>query len=266
LTAPGPQEATAAPGLQSSAETGSFKGRASIFITCLVDFLFPQVGEAMVRVLRRLGVEVDFPAAQTCCGQPAFNAGFRREAREVALHFLRVFEASEVVVSPSGSCVAMVREFYPELFHDDPEMARRFRELGHRTFEFSQFLTERLGVTAFPGRCGRSVTWHDCCHSLRGLGIREGPRRLIKSLEGIDFRELPDAEVCCGFGGLFSVKFPSISCAMLDDKLACVERTGAERLVASDASCLMHLGGGLKRRGSKVQAQHLAELLAEAME
>jgi L-lactate dehydrogenase complex protein LldE len=231
-----------------------------------VDIFFPSVGEAMVRVLRRLGVDVDFPRAQTCCGQAAFNAGYRPEARRAALHFLDVFEGSEAVVCPSGSCTAMVKQHYPALFAADPPLAARFRALGEKTYEFSQYLTDVLGLTEFPGRCRRSVTWHDSCHSLRGLRIKEGPRRLLQSIEGIDYRELPDAEVCCGFGGLFAVKFEGISTAMMGDKVRCVERSGAAWVVATDCSCLMHIEGGLRRQGSRVRTLHLAELLWEVME
>lgn len=240
--------------------------RAKIFITCLVDFLFPSVGRAMVRVLRHYGVELEFPPGQTCCGQPAFNAGFQGQAREVALHFLEVFENSETVVSPSGSCVAMVKEYYPGLFAEDQELQSRFRDLGARTWEFSQYLTEVLEVSDFPGRCEGSLTWHDCCHSLRGLGVKEGPRRLLHSLDGVDVRELEDSDECCGFGGLFSVKFDEISSRMLEKKLACVERTGAGSLVATDCSCLMHMAGGLQKRGSGVRSRHLAEVLADALD
>ncbi len=240
--------------------------RAKIFITCLVDFLFPSVGRAMVKVLRHYGVELEFPSGQTCCGQPAFNAGFQGQAREVALHFLDVFEDSEAVVSPSGSCVAMVKEYYPGLFSEDEELQGRFSDLASRTWEFSQYLTEVLGVSDFPGSCDRSLTWHDCCHSLRGLGIEEGPRKLLHSLEGADLRELEDSKECCGFGGLFSVKFDEISSEMLKNKLACVEKSGADCLVATDCSCLMHMAGGLEKTGSEVRTRHLAEVLADALD
>ena len=240
--------------------------RASLFITCLVDFLFPGVAKAMVKVLRHYEVQLDFPESQTCCGQPAFNAGFQGEARELALRFLEVFESSEVIVSPSGSCVAMVKEYYPGLFSEDEELRSRFESLADRTWEFSQYLTEVLGIDEFPGRREGSLTWHDCCHSLRGLGVREGPRRLLSSVEGVEFRELENSDECCGFGGLFSVKFDEISSRMLSNKLSCVEKTGAENLVATDCSCLMHMAGGLEKNGSEVRALHLAEVLADALE
>jgi L-lactate dehydrogenase complex protein LldE len=240
--------------------------KTSIFVTCLVDFLFPKVGQAMVRVLRHYGVQPEFPPDQTCCGQPAFNAGFREQAREVALHFLDVFEGSDAVVSPSGSCVAMVKEYYPELFSEDEKLKARFHDLGHRTWEFSQYLTDVLGVNDFPGHTNESITWHDCCHSLRALGIKEGPRKLLGSLKDVDIRELEKCEECCGFGGLFSVKFDEISSRMLERKLDCVEKSGADNLVATDCSCLMHMDGGLRNRGLKVQTRHLAEVLADALD
>jgi L-lactate dehydrogenase complex protein LldE len=240
--------------------------KVSVFVTCLVDFLFPEVGEAMVRVLRRFGLEVEFPRAQTCCGQPAFNAGFRREARRIARHFLEVFETSPAVVCPSGSCAAMVKESYRQLFSDEPDLCARFHALAARTWELSQFLTEVLGVRDFPGELSASLTWHDSCHSLRGLGVKEGPRRLLRSIAGVELRELDDAQVCCGFGGLFSVKFAEISAAMLEDKVARVEKSGADCVVATDSSCLMHIGGGLERQGAKARAVHIAEVLAGALD
>jgi L-lactate dehydrogenase complex protein LldE len=244
---------------------GARRGRVALFITCLVDLFSPRIGLAAVKVLRRLGIEPEFPPAQTCCGQPAFNAGYRREARDVARHFLEVFERYEWLVAPSGSCASMVREHYPALFRDEPELERRFSALGHRTHELSQFITDVLGIGSTGARFPHAVTYHDSCHSLRSLGVREGPRRLLRSIEGIDLRELPDSEVCCGFGGTFAVKFPEISVSMAEDKIGRIESTGAEFVVATDASCLMHLGGALARKGSRVRPLHLAEILAEGI-
>ncbi len=239
--------------------------RVALFITCLVDFLFPRVGEATLEVLHHFGVEVDFPEAQTCCGQPAFNAGHRPQARTAALHFLAVFEDAEVVVAPSASCVAMVVEHYAPLFDDHPPTAQRFAALAAKTFELSQFLTEVLGVESIPGRWDGSVAWHHSCHGLRGLGIAEGPQTLLRSIEGLELRPLPGAEVCCGFGGLFSVKFPRLSTDMLQEKIDAFEASGAECLSATDGSCLMHIGGGLERQGSAKTAQHWVEILASAI-
>ncbi len=239
--------------------------RVSLFITCLVDGLFPNVGEAVVRVLRYYGVEVDFPADQTCCGQPAFNSGHRDVARDSALHFLKVFEASSAIVCPSGSCAAMVKEF-PTLFDGDPDFHARFEALAARTWEFSQFLTDVLGVTEIPGLDKRAVTWHDSCHSLRALGVRDRPRRLLQSIDGLRFRELDGSDSCCGFGGLFSVEFDHISGAMLADKVAAIDASGAECVSATDCSCLMNIAGGLERRGSAVRTAHLAEIVAAALD
>ncbi len=236
--------------------------RAALFITCLSDLLFPRVALATAEVLRRLGVEPVFPEDQTCCGQPAFNAGYRREARAIARHFIEVFEPHELVVAPSGSCVSMVREHYPGLFDDDPEYRERALALGSRTFELSQFITRVLGLERTGARFPHSVVYHDSCHALRGLGLRDEPRRLLRAVEGIDLRELPASDTCCGFGGVFSVKFPEISLAMCEDKIARIESTGAEFVVATDSSCLMHIAGALERRGSPVRTLHLAEVLA----
>ena len=239
--------------------------RVALFVTCLVDLFFPRAGVAAVKVLRRLGVEPEFPEAQTCCGQPAFNSGYRREARALAEHFLDVFEPFDALVAPSGSCASMVHEHYPALFAGEPALAERFRALAGRTYELSQFVTEVLRAESTGARFERAVTYHDSCHGLRSLGVRDGPRRLIRAVEGIDFRELPDSETCCGFGGTFSVKYPAISKAMAEDKIERIESTGAGFVVATDASCLMHLGGALERRGSRVRPLHLAELLAQGL-
>jgi len=226
-----------------------------------VDQLFPQVGESTVRVLRRLGVEVDFPRDQTCCGQPAFNTGFHREARSLAKRFLKIFRRSEYIVVPSGSCGAMVRVFYPELFHGDPELRSEFEDLASRVYEFSEFLVKVLGVTDVGASYPCRVTYHDSCHLRRELGIISEPRRLIEGVRGAELVEMEQAEVCCGFGGSFSVKYPDISGAMLQDKLRNIEKSKAEVLVASDAGCLMHMAGGLERQGVRVKAMHLAQLL-----
>jgi L-lactate dehydrogenase complex protein LldE len=238
--------------------------RAALFITCLADVLFPRVALSAARVLDRLGVEPVFPEGQTCCGQPAFNAGYRDEARRVARHFIEVFEPHEWVVAPSGSCVAMVRDHYPELFEGDP-LLDRARALAARTFELTEFLTGVLRAEGTGARFPHRVTYHDSCHGLRNLGLREGPRRLIRSVGGIDLVELPGSDSCCGFGGVFSVKYPAISMAMCDDKVARIEATGAEFVIATDASCLMNMGGALERRGARARPLHIAELLAEGI-
>ena len=236
--------------------------RASIMITCLGDLFFPDVGEAMVRLLRRLGVTVDFPAGQTCCGMPLFNSGYHREAAEVAARTVELFAAAEHVVVPSGSCAWMVKTEYPGLLAGDPRRRAAAESLAGRTRELSQFLVEVLGVTSVPSSFRGRVTYHDSCHLLRGLGESRSPRALLAGVPGVELVELPEADQCCGFGGSFSVRLPEVSTAILAKKLASVESTGADCLVACDAGCLMQMGGGLSRRGSRVRALHLAQVLA----
>jgi L-lactate dehydrogenase complex protein LldE len=237
--------------------------RVSLFITCLVDQLAPQVGVSTVEVLRRMGCEVVFDERQTCCGQPAFNTGYRSEAQKFAKRFIEIFEEAdaEVIVSPSGSCTAMVKHFY-ELFPDDANWRQRAEDIAAKTHELGGFLvnvlkTENVGAS-FKGK----VTWHDACHGLRELGLRDEPRRLLKNVRNAEFIELPNADSCCGFGGTFSVKFPEISVAILDNKINSIDATGVRAVVSGDASCLMQIGGRLSRLGSKVKTMHLAEILA----
>jgi L-lactate dehydrogenase complex protein LldE len=241
--------------------------RVQLFITCIIDSLFPEVGEAVVRLLERHGVGVDFPEAQTCCGQPGYNAGFRGEARRLALSFIDLFERlPHPVVTPSGSCAAMVVHGYPDLFFDDPPNHARAEALAQRTYELSQYLVDVLGLdpaavggaSPFHGR----VTYHPSCHLSRGLGVTEAPLRLLAAVPGAEVTPLPQAAECCGFGGLFAVKHGDISAAMLDKKLESVKASGATTLVCADMSCLMHMQGGLRRDGSPVQCLHLAQVLA----
>jgi L-lactate dehydrogenase complex protein LldE len=241
----------------------SHKPRVSLFITCLGDQLFPVVGECVVAVLRRLGVEVTFDPAQTCCGQPAFNTGFRDEARQVAARVLDIFRDAEYVVAPSGSCSSMVRVFYPELFADDPARLRQAEDLRGRFFEFSEFLVKVLKVEDVGASYRRRVTYHDSCHLLRELGIESEPRKLIRAVRGLELVEMQDHQLCCGFGGTFSVKFPEVSVAMAEDKLRAAADSGAEVIVANDSGCLMHLAGAIHRRGLPLETMHLAELLAK---
>ena len=237
--------------------------KVSLFVTCLVDHLFPQVGLSTVKILKEFGLEPVFDRRQTCCGQPAFNGGFADEARRVARHFLEVFgEASHVVV-PSGSCGTMIKVFLPRLFEGGSPERRAAEEIGTRTWELSEFLTAVLGVSGTGARFAEVVTYHDSCHLLRELGLREQPRRLIRSVEGIDFREMPHSDRCCGFGGAFSVKFPDVSAAIGEDKLGWIQESGARYVVASDVSCLMHLKGLFDRRRLPVHTMHLAELLSK---
>lgn len=238
------------------------KPRVSLFITCLTDQFAPQVGESVVRVLRRLGCEVSFNPAQTCCGQPAFNTGYRDEARAVARRVIELFEDAEYVVAPSGSCTSMVRVFYRELFADDPVLLRKWESLRDRFFEFSEFLVQVLKVEDVGASFPHKVVYHDSCHLLRELGISDQPRKLLRSVQGIELVELNDSKLCCGFGGTFSVKFPEVSVAMGEDKVQAAAKTGAEYLVANDGGCLMHLAGLIHRRDLPLKTLHLAEILA----
>jgi L-lactate dehydrogenase complex protein LldE len=230
-------------------------------ITCLGDALFPEVGVGTVKLLRRLGCEVDFPQAQTCCGQPHFNSGYRDFARDLARHTIHAFATGHKVVSPSGSCTAMVKLEYPELLHDDMVWHGRAEELAHRTHELSDFLVNVLGVEDVGARFDGKATYHMACH-LRGLGIQSEPERLLRRVKGLEYVPLERTDECCGFGGSFSVRYPGISGAMVQDKAAFIEKTGADVVVATDAGCLMNIGGCLRRRGSKVRFMHLAQILA----
>jgi L-lactate dehydrogenase complex protein LldE len=242
---------------------GSSKPRVALFVTCLGDQFFPRVGECAVEVLRRLKVDVTFDPAQTCCGQPAFNTGYREEAREVAARLLGLFDDADYVVAPSGSCTTMVRVFYPELFAGDPERLRKVERLRGRLFEFSEFLVRVLKVEDVGASFHGCVTYHDSCHLWRELGIGSEPRKLIRAVRGVEFVEMQDYKLCCGFGGTFSTKFPEVSVAMGEDKLKAASAAGAEYLVANDSGCLMHLAGVIHRRGLPIQTLHLAELLAK---
>jgi L-lactate dehydrogenase complex protein LldE len=234
--------------------------KVSLLVTCLGDTLFPDVGLATVRLLRRLGVEVDFPSAQTCCGQPFFNSGYRAHACDLARHTIQAFAGSAPVVAPSGSCAAMVKLEYPELLHDDPVWHARAQELAGRTHELSDFLVHVLGIEDVGARFVGKVTYHMACH-LRGLGVRDEPERLLRHVKDLEFIPLERFDECCGFGGSFSVRYPGISSAMVQDKSSLIEKTGADAVVATDAGCLMNIGGCLRRRGSRVRTLHLAEVL-----
>ena len=234
--------------------------RASLMVTCLGDLFFPEVGVSIVRLLRRLGVAVDVPADQTCCGLPLFNSGYHADAAAVARRTVELFSDSEHVVVPSGSCAWMVKHEYPGLLADTT-LARAAVALAARTYELSQFLVRVLGVTEFTSAVPGRVTYHDSCHLLRGLHESESPRTLLGNLKGAQLVPLPGADECCGFGGSFAVRLPEVSSQILAKKLANVEATGADCLVACDAGCLMQMGGGLTRAKSRVRALHLAELL-----
>ena len=240
----------------------------SLFITCYNDTLYPETGRAMVTLFERLGHEVDFPAAQTCCGQMHFNTGYQRETLTMARQFVEVFRDSEVVVSPSASCVGMVREFYPYLAkeHGDDALLSELDTLASKVFEFSEFLVKELGVTDVGAYYPHRVTYHPTCHSLRGLKVGDAPLTLLEHVRGLELVALSEAETCCGFGGTFAVKNADTSTAMLSDKLRNVQNTHAEVCAAVDNSCLMHIGGALHRQRSGVKTVHLAEILASAEE
>jgi L-lactate dehydrogenase complex protein LldE len=242
--------------------------RVSLFITCFNDTLFPQTGQAVVRLLQRLGHTVDFPLEQTCCGQVHFNTGYQRETIPLARRFVRVFADAEVVVAPSASCVGMVRDMYPRVAElaADTELAAEIRALTPRVFELTEFLTHTLGLEDVGAYYPHRVTYHPTCHSLRALRLGDGPLRLLRAVRGIDLVELPAAEECCGFGGTFAVKNADTSLAMLGDKVRCVLDTGAEICTAADNSCLMHIGGALHRQRAGVRTVHIAEILASTDE
>ena len=234
--------------------------KVSLMVTCLGDALFPEVGVATVRLLRRLGVEVDFPQAQTCCGQPHFNSGYHDDARDLARHAVRAFAGGRTVVAPSGSCAAMVKLEYPELLRDDLAWHEQAEDLARRTFELSDFLVNVLKVEDVGARFEGKATYHMACH-LRGLGVTTEPERLLCKVKGLELVPLERFDECCGFGGSFSVRFPAISGAMVQDKAAFIDKTGADVVVATDAGCLMNIAGCLRRQGSKARALHLAQVL-----
>jgi L-lactate dehydrogenase complex protein LldE len=238
---------------------------AVLFHTCLVNEFAPDVGFSIVEVLERLGFAVHVPAGQTCCGQPAFNAGFHDQARVAARHTIVTLEASDgPIVIPSGSCGDMVIHQYLALFADDAEWSRRAKAIAERCVEFSVFVARYLDRLP-PMELHDRVTYHPSCHLMRGLGVISEPQRVIESIGGVECRNLAGADDCCGFGGLFSVKHPDISARMLDRKLDCMVASGANRIVSCDIGCLLHIERGLQRRNADVRVQHLAELLAEAL-
>jgi len=242
------------------------EARVGLFVTCLVDFMRPSVGFAAVRLLEDAGCEVVVPRSQTCCGQPAYNSGDRRDTKDIARQTIEAFEGFDYVVAPSGSCAGMIRKHYPELFEDDPDMKARAEALSERTHELVSFLTDVRGVEKVAARYDGRVTYHDSCSGLRELKVREQPRQLLGSVEGLEFVELNDADVCCGFGGTFCVKYPEISNEMVSNKAACIESSGADTLLAGDLGCLMNMAGKLKRQGSSVRVRHVAEVLAGVTE
>ncbi len=234
----------------------------ALFVTCLVDFFRPSVGFATVKLLEDQGCRVAVPAAQTCCGQPAYNAGDRADARAIAARVIEAFADADAVVVPSGSCAGMLREHYPDLFADDPDMAARARDLAGRTHELVSFLTDVLGVTHLDARFEGVVTYHDSCSSLRELSVSDQARTLLGAVAGLELRQLEGSEQCCGFGGTFCVKYADISVEMVQRKVAAIVATGADTVLAGDLGCLLNIAGRLSRKSSPIAARHIAEVLA----
>lgn len=235
----------------------------TLFIQCIVDTIFPEVAEAMVAVLKRCNVSLSCPTDQTCCGQPAFNSGHRNVARDAARKFIQLFEDAECIVSPSGSCVNMIRHHYPELFKDEPEMQQRAIKVGQKTYEFTEFLVDVLGVEELGSRYPHKVTYHASCHLNRFLGVDRQPRTLLANIDGMELIEMQSADRCCGFGGTFAVKYSEISEAILQEKVDNILATGAEVVTGCDMGCLMNIQGMLTRMESPVKVKHIAQLLAE---
>jgi L-lactate dehydrogenase complex protein LldE len=234
--------------------------KISLFVPCYIDQLFPEVAISTVRLFEKLGHQVAFPPSQTCCGQPSFNAGYAKEAKELASRFLDVFQDAEVIVAPSGSCVAMIKRFYRGLF-TEPADLELVKQVESKTFELTEFLVQKLEVidvgASFPGK----VTWHDGCHGLRELGLKTEGRQLLSQVKGLELIQMKDSDTCCGFGGTFSVKFPSISTAMSDVKISSIEQSGADWVASGDSSCLMQIGGFLKKQNSRIKTIHIAQIL-----
>jgi len=236
--------------------------RVALFVTCLVDLFRPAVGFAAVKLLEDAGCRVEVPRGQTCCGQPAYNQGDRADTIAIARRTIAALAGYDYVVVPSGSCAGMLKKHYPELFEPGSADAERAAELAQRTFELTAFLVDVLGVDSVTAELPARATYHDSCSSLRELGVHRQPRRLLASVAGLELAELAEAEVCCGFGGTFCVKYPEISTKMVDDKLRAIESTGAALVLAADLGCLMNIAGRLKRQGSAIEARHVAEVLA----
>lgn len=237
--------------------------KVTLFIQCLVDTVFPETGAAMVTVLERLGLKLDCPPNQTCCGQPAFNAGHQRQARAAAVKFLDIFEDAEIIVCPSGSCVNMVRDHYLELFADDPKMLVRAQAVSRKIYEFTEFLVDVLGVESVGARFPHKVTYHASCHLNRFLGVDRQPRTLLAHIDDMTLVEMKDADTCCGFGGTFAVKYSEISGAVLEEKVKNIVDSGVEVVTGCDMGCLMNIQGMLSRKNIPIEVKHIAQLLAE---
>jgi L-lactate dehydrogenase complex protein LldE len=241
--------------------TGRDAPRVALFVTCLADMFRPQVGFAAAKLLEQAGCKVEVPL-QSCCGQPAYNGGDATAAAAVARNVIATFERYDFVVAPSGSCAGMIRIHYPRLFQDDDSWGKRAEALARKTHELFSFLVNMRGVSSVAAECRAGVAYHDSCSSLREMGVKDEPRRLLSSVNGLDLREVQEPQVCCGFGGFFSVKYPDVSARMADDKIADVVGTGADMLVGGDLGCLLHLSGRVARRGQKLAVRHAAEVMA----
>lgn len=241
----------------------STRPRVGLFVTCLADLVRPQIGFAAVRLLEQAGCDVEVPPMQTCCGQPAWNAGADKDASEIARAVIAAFEDFDYVVAPSGSCAGMIKRHYPEVFEKDEAWLARARALAAKTHELMSFLVKVRGVTSVPAKFAKSVCYHDSCSSRREMGVMQEPRTLLASVEGLSIKELAETQICCGFGGLFSVKYPEISERMADDKVADIVGSGADTLVGGDLGCLLHLAGRMKREGKAIEVRHAAEVLAD---
>ena len=233
----------------------------SLFVACYNDTLFPETGKAVVKVLERLGHSVEFRHAQTCCGQMHYNTGYRPEAIGIMRHFVEVFRGAETICVPSASCVAMMRDHYPKMA-EEAGLVNEVANILPRIFEFTELLTDKLGVTDVGATYAHTVTLHTSCHSLRSLHIGDKPQQLLKAVRGLELVELPNSDQCCGFGGTFAIKNAEVSAAMLDEKMQAILSTGATVCTAGDNSCLMHIGGGLTRQNAKARCLHIAEILA----
>lgn len=238
------------------------KPQVGLFVTCLVDLMRPSVGFAAVQLLEAAGCEVTVPQLQTCCGQPAYNSGDNKDARSVAKTTLEAFKGFDYVVAPSGSCAGMIKDHYPGLFVDDPELSMEAQSLSRRTFELISFLVDVMKVDKISAKYDGKITYHDSCSGLRELGIKAQPRQLLGSVEGLEIQEMTGSEICCGFGGTFCVKYPEISNKMVEDKTINIKNSGADTLLAGDLGCLMNMAGKLKREGSTIKVYHIAEVLA----
>jgi len=236
--------------------------KVALFVTCLVDLFRPKIGFAAIKLLEDAGCDVSVPVAQTCCGQPAYNSGDRADTEAIARQVIKTFETYDYVVAPSGSCAAMIKMHYPELFKDDAEWQKRAVSLSKKTFELVSFLTDVLEVERLDAHLEKKITYHDSCAGLRELGISSQPRKLLTSVDGLEIIEMKDSDVCCGFGGTFCVKYSDISNAIVSKKTATINSSGADLLLAGDLGCLMNMAGKLKRQGSKTQVRHVAEVLA----